>query len=283
MEVLRVQQEIKGKMSKEKEPTKSLIKQLQKKYQNPWTRPILIDESPPYQIKKVYKYKRIDQRIRPIPSHIPSHLKVKREFPEDPLKNLPTLSFHPPEFEPTSKVTQERMASLKIDENPDLLPEERKLLKHIIITNERSIAFDEHERGTFRSDYFSDYCMPVVEHIPWQDKNISLPRGYQDQIIDILKEKIAAGVYEQAQSSYRSRWFCVRKKNGDLRLVHDLQKLNGVSIRDSGVPPILEEFVEAYAGRSVYTVLDMYWGFHARTLHEQSRDMTAFQTPLGVL
>jgi hypothetical protein len=125
--------------------------------------------------------------------------------------------------------------------------------------------------------------MPIIDHEPWQDKNIPLPQGYKDEIIQILKDKVNAGVYEEAQSSYRSRWFCVKKKNGELRLVHDLQKLNGVSIRDSGVPPILEEFVEAYAGRSIYTVLDMYWGFHARMLDEDSRDMTAFQTPLGVL
>jgi hypothetical protein len=77
MEVLRVQREMREKMLTEKEPTRGLIKQLQKKYQNPWTRQILIEESPPYEIKKVYKYKRINQKIRPIPSHIPNHLKVK--------------------------------------------------------------------------------------------------------------------------------------------------------------------------------------------------------------
>ena len=54
-------------------------------------------------------------------------------------------------------------------------------------------------------------------------------------------------------------------------------------MRDSGVPPILDEFVEAYAGRSIYSVLDMYWGFHARIMDPASRDLTAFQTPIGPL
>lgn len=234
-------------------------------------------------VKAVLKYKKVDKKIRPIPSQIPSSMKVRRRFPDDPLRNLPSLPFHPPEFQPTAKVTMERMNSLGIDDNSDLLPDEKKLLQHILRLNEKSIAFNEQERGTFRTDYFSDYVMPIVDHLPWQDKNMPLPQGYKDEIMRLLKEKIDAGVYEEAQSSYRSRWFCVKKKNGELRIVHDLQKLNGVSIRDSGVPPILEEFVEAYAGRSVYTVLDMYWGFHARMLHEDSRDMTAFQTPLGVL
>jgi transposase InsO family protein len=260
------------------------IKKLQTGLKRVWIMPIPTKpEIPQPQVKFVLKYKKVDKKIRPVPSQIPTYMKVRRKFPEDPLKNLPSLPYYPPKFQPTLKVTQERMDELAIDKNKELLPEEKKLLQHIIVTNERSIAFNEQERGTFRTDYFSDYKMPVIEHLPWQDKNMPIPQGYRDEIIRLLKEKIEAGVYEEAQSSYRSRWFCVKKKNGELRIVHDLQKLNGVSIRDSGVPPILEEFVEAYAGRSIYTVLDMYWGFHARMLDEESRDMTAFQTPLGVL
>ena len=202
------------------------------------------------------KYKAVDKRIRPVPAVMPEDAKVRRTFPEDPLKNLPVLSMNPPEFVPTSKITQERMDSLGIDNNPDMTMVEKRLLKHLIVLNERSIAFEDNERGTFRRDYFSDYQIPVIEHVPWVDKNIPLPPGHREEIIRILKERIEAGVYEKAQSSYRSRWFCVGKKNGGVWLVHDLQKLNGVTIRDTGVPPILEEFVEAYAGRSVYSVLD---------------------------
>ena len=271
-------------LSKWSEATKHSITKIRSSPRRLWIKSAPSNlEKPQYDIKTVLKYKKVDQKIRPVPSYIPGYMKVQRRFPTNPLLNLPPLPFYPPKFKPTEKVTMERMTNLAINNNTDLLPEERKLLQHIIVVNERSVAFNEQERGTFRQDYFSDYQMPVMEHTPWQDKNMPIPKGYYERIIKLLKEKIDTGVYEEAQSSYRSRWFCVQKKNGDLRLVHDLQKLNGVSVRDSGVPPILDEFVEAYAGRSVYTVLDMYWGFHARMLHEESRDMTAFQTPLGVL
>ena len=235
------------------------------------------DEEP----KAAFKYKKVAQKVRPIAAIIPEHLKPKRQFPEDPLRNLPALPYHPPDFIPTTRITAERMEELKIHNHEELWPEERKLLQHVIRINERSIAFDENERGTFRSDYFSDYIIPTAEHEPWIEKNIPLPQGRKNEIIQVLKEKIKAGVYESANSSYRSRWFSVAKKDKGIRLVHDLQKLNSVTIRDSAVPPIIEEFVEEYAGRSIYTVLDMYWGFHARMLDPSSRDLTAFQTPLG--
>jgi hypothetical protein len=99
----------------------------------------------------------------------------------------------------------------------------------------------------------------------------------------MLKLKIEAGVYEPCQSSYRSHWFCVMKKNGKLRIVHDLQPLNKVTIRDAGMLPIIDDFVEGFAARQCYSVYDLYWGFDARCMEPENRDMTAFMTPLGLL
>ncbi|KIJ58680.1 hypothetical protein HYDPIDRAFT_102197, partial [Hydnomerulius pinastri MD-312] len=79
-------------------------------------------------------------------------------------------------------------------------------------------------------------------------KNIPIPPGILTQVIEVLKLKIQAGVYELCQSAYQSKWFCVVKKNGKLRIVHDLQPLNKVSIRDAGQLPSIDNFVEPYAG-----------------------------------
>ena len=150
----------------------------------------------------MFKYKTVDKKVCPVAAQIPEHMKVKRTFPTDPLANLPSLPQNAPEFIPTRKVTPKRMKKLEADMSKELLPEEIRMLKHIIVLNERSIAFDENERGTFQRDYFSDYKIPVVEHIPWVDRNIPLPKGYVDEIMQMLKEKISAGVYEESQSPY---------------------------------------------------------------------------------
>jgi RNase H-like domain found in reverse transcriptase len=99
----------------------------------------------------------------------------------------------------------------------------------------------------------------------------------------LLKMKIEAGVLEHCQSPYRSHWFCVLKKDGKLRIVYNLQQLNSITIRDAGLPPIVDSFVEPFAGHQCYTVMDMCSGFDARTLHPDSRDLTAVSTPLGLL
>jgi hypothetical protein len=113
-------------------------------------------------------------------------------------------------------------------------------------------------------------------------KNIPIPPGIYERVIEIIRDKMAAGVYEPSNSSYRSRWFCVLKKDGSsLRLVHDLQPLNKVTIQDSSVPPLTEQYAESFAGRACYGLLDLFVSFDQRDLDERCRDLTTFQTPLG--
>jgi len=175
------------------------------------------------------------------------------------------------------------MKILKINESGFLSPEEEKLFKHIMKLNQEAIAFEDVERGTFKESYFSPYIIPTIPHIPWVYKNIPIPAGLREKVIDVLRLKIDAEVYEQSSSSYRSRWFVVLKKNGKLRIVHDLQPLNKITIRDAGMLPIVDDFVDNFAGRQCYTVFDLFWGFDARKIHPSSRDLTAFSTPLGLL
>lgn len=232
---------------------------------------------------KVFVYKPVHKRVKPVPATFPQDATVTRQFPEDPLLSLPELSRTPPEFIPTERLTLERLKSMKLNEDKFMLPEEEKLLQEVLRLNDKALAFDLSERGNFSEKYFSPYIIPTIPHIPWVQKNAPVPAGIRDQVIELLKEKIDSGVLELCQSAYRSHWFCVMKKNGKLRIVFNLQQLNSITIRDAGLPPILDSFVEPFAGSQCYTVFDMLSGFDARTVHPKSRDLTAIQTPLGLL
>ncbi len=68
--------------------------------------------------------------------------------------------------------------------------------------NEKGIAFEDVERGTLKESYFSPYIIPTVLHTPWEYRNIPIPPGLMPKVLDLLKLKLTAGVYEQSQSSY---------------------------------------------------------------------------------
>jgi hypothetical protein len=126
--------------------------------------------------------------------------------------------------------------------------------------------------------------MQVIPHVPWVEKNIPIPPGLRDQICDIINDKRGAGVYEPSNSSYRSRWFCVLKKDGkSLRIVHSLEPLNKVTIQHLGVPPATEELAMEFTGHSCVGTIDLFVGYDEREIDKSSRDMTTFQTPYGAM
>ena len=143
------------------------------------------------------------------------------------------------------------------------------------------LAWDKSEKGRFRDDYLSPVVIPTIEHAPWVHRQPPVPPGIHDEVLKLIQNKIDLGVYEPSNSSYHSKWFCVAKKNGSVRIVHDLQPLNAVTIQDAATLPYVEHFAEQSARRSIYTMMDLFVGFDHRALAEGSCNLTTFQTLLG--
>jgi transposase InsO family protein len=225
------------------------------------------------------KYKPVDRKVRPVPGVMPEEARTVRTFPSDPLEGYTKPDIDPPPFVDGERVTRERLNKLDLFKSGFLWPQEVRIAEAVLKRREKSLAFSEADKGRFRDDYFTGYKFPVIPHEPWQEKPIPLPPAWRPGIHKLFKEKVANGTYEPTQSSYCSKWFAIVKKTGEFRIVHDLQPLNAVTIRDAGVPPAIEEFVEDFAGRACYSLLDIFVGFDNRTLHPLSRDLTAFMGP----
>ena len=255
-------------------------------YSLPSSNPPLTDddtEDLPEEVAEVLAYKKVARKVQPVATSLPEDFRIIRCRPEDPLLSLTPLPTHPPPFTPSLRLTRERYNELDINKYGFLLPEEVKLAAHILKLNEKALAWTEAERGHFQDNYFSPMKIPTIVHTLWILKNIPIPTGLLNKVIDIFKEKIATAVYEPSDVSYRSRWFCIPKKNGSLHLVHNLQPLNAVTIHNAAVPPLVDQFVEGIIGCSCYSMLDLLVGYNHHTLDIASRDLTSFQLPLGTL
>jgi hypothetical protein len=231
------------------------------------------------------KYKPVSQKIRPVLGTLPSEFRIERHIHGDPLADMPKLNPNPPPFVPTGRYTTERRDLLDAAHSGDFLwPAERALMHDFMCLHNGAFAWQDSERGRFRTDFFPPIDIPVMPHTPWIQRNIPIPPGIYDEVCKIIRTKIEAGVYEPSNSSYRSRWFCVVKKDGtSLRLVHSLEPLNAVTIQHSGVTPFTDQLAEHFAGRACGAMLDLYVGYDERLLAPSSRDFTTFQTPYGAL
>src|SRR3984957_19735524 len=179
------------------------------------------------------KYKPVAKWTKPVPTTLPKQFHIQRRPVPNALDDIPVLPTHPPNFRPGKRYTHEQKAANNQNLTGFLWPEEEKLAHKLIRVQEDALAWVELEKGSFSPEYFDLIIFPVVEHIPWQFRNIPIPPGKYNEIISIIKDKIATGIYEPSNLSYQSCWFCVFKKDGkSLWIVHNLQPLNAVSIQD---------------------------------------------------
>ena len=245
----------------------------------------LSNVTPPIAIFAGKKYKPVALKVRPVETELPSRFRIVRKIEGDPLENMPELPTRPADFTPVGRYTAERKEQFdKIHAGDFMLPEERNLMHQFMCLQNQAFAWDDTERGHFREDFFPPIEMPTIPHKPWAERNIPIPPGIYDEVCRLIKKKIDAGVYEPSNSSYRSKWFCVVKKDGkSLRIVHSLEPLNKVTIKHAGVTPFTDQIGEHFAGRACGGMLDLYVGYDKRGLAPDSRDLTTFQSPFGTL
>ena len=247
----------------------------------PWTRRALTYDSNPLQMRT--KYKTVDKKVRPVPSYMPDP--AGQVFLPVVIPPLPSLPLDPPQlakFLPTKRLTDERLAKILTTVPQGFLrPREIDLLVHVLRTRELALAFEDSERGTFSDKYFPDYEIPVIEHIPWVQAPIRVPKAIEDTVRQMLLDQKAAGKYEYSTASYRSRIFAVGKPKGGIRLVADVQELNKVTVRDAGLPPRTDDFAESFVGHVIYGLADLFSGYDGRRLGVASRPLTTFSSLIG--
>jgi len=123
----------------------------------------------------------------------------------------------------------------------------------------------------------------VIEHIPWVQAPICIPKSIEDTVRQMLLEQKAAGKYEYSTASYCSRIFAVAKPKGGIHLVADVQELNRVTVRDTGLPPRTDDFAESFVGHVIYGLADLFSGYGGWRLAITSRPLTTFSCLIGPL
>jgi hypothetical protein len=142
---------------------------------------------------------------------------------------------------------------LQIGEQRFLLPNEEEF-REMLGRNGKAFAFDPSEIGCVDPKLVEPMIIFTIPHVPWNLKPIPVLRAHVPKLIELLKEKVKMGIFEPSSAPYSNRWFIVPKKNGSLRFIQDLQPINRVTIRNSGVGLVVDS--EAFAGRAIYSMAD---------------------------
>ena len=121
---------------------------------------------------------------------------------------------------------------------------------------------------------------PVAVHTP-----IPVPHYWKKNVKRKLDENCNLGVMQEVKPgtpvTWQSRLIVTPKKNGDLRLVVDLQPLNAVSKRETHHTPSPWNLACSVPKGMLKSILDAWNGYHLVPLAPESQEKTTFITEWG--
>ena len=109
-----------------------------------------------------------------------------------------------------------------------------------------------------------------------------LPFGLREKVDKKLDELLSKDIIEEVPPNTPTEWVSplvvVSKPDEDIRVCVDMRRANEAIIRERHPIPTIEEVLYDLNGATVFSKLDLKWGFHQIELEEQSRDVTTFVT-----
>ena len=168
--------------------------------------------------------------------------------------------------------------------SPQPVPEEEKKRVAELVQQYQGLVFNENAIGKLETppihlDYDPSYK-------PIQPKYRNTPIHYQKPVSDLLTFLRKEGVIKDVDP--RKSYDCVMntvitdKKNGSIRMNIDNTPLNAGMKRTKYHVPTPQEIRHDLKEATVFSEMDMGWGFHQLELDESSKEKAIFQTHEGL-
>ncbi|XP_055714586.1 uncharacterized protein K02A2.6-like [Phlebotomus papatasi] len=116
----------------------------------------------------------------------------------------------------------------------------------------------------------------IVTYRPYR-----VAEGHKAELRKIIQELLDNKIIQKSNSPYASPVILIPKKTGGLRMCVDFRKVNQITQRENFPTPNLEEELNSFAGKNIFTKLDLLSGYYQIEVDESSRQFLAFITPDG--
>ena len=130
-----------------------------------------------------------------------------------------------------------------------------------------------------------DFQLKLLKKTPVAQPVRRLPFGLRAKVEEKLDELSAKDIIEEV-SHNTTKWVSplvvVPKTDGDIRICVDMRRANSAVERERHPIPTIEEVLYDLNGSTVFSKVDLKWGFHQVELAERSREITTFVTHGGL-
>jgi hypothetical protein len=98
---------------------------------------------------------------------------------------------------------------------------------------------------------------------------------------EFIDDSLAKGYIRESKSPYASPMFCRAKQDGKLRPIIDYRALNALMVWDVYPLPLIASIIDKLQGKTLFSKVDLRWGFNNIQIKEEDRWKAAFKTPFG--
>ena len=113
-----------------------------------------------------------------------------------------------------------------------------------------------------------------------QCKPYAVPEMHKKLMKEFLEDLVDRGVLRKAKSAkWLSPVFCQGKKDGGIRLLTDLRKLNEVLERDEWPLETIDSILNSMGAFNCITCIDQVMGYYAMQVKEEDQDYLGIITP----
>jgi Reverse transcriptase (RNA-dependent DNA polymerase) len=146
------------------------------------------------------------------------------------------------------------------------------------------VVFSETTAHRFPPSHPEDHAIKLKPDAPdmIKCKTYPLTKPEMEAAKKFLDENQAMGYIEPTNLPYLSPFFFIKKKDRSLWLVQDYWEINKWTIWDVYPIPQITHILEQLQGKTLFTALDIRWGYNNIQIKPEDRHKVAFQTPYGL-
>ena len=162
-----------------------------------------------------------------------------------------------------------------VKSSPSKIPEEYQQ-HHKVFSKEQSQRLPSHS--------IWDHAIKLLPGAPNLLPGWLLPLNLEEkaEIHKFIQEHLNWGMICISKSPYTANFFFVKKKDGKLRPVQDYHPLNKWTKKNKNVSPLINQIIDHLSGCSLFTTVDIHWGYNNIWIKEGDEWKAAFLTPEGL-
>ncbi len=145
-------------------------------------------------------------------------------------------------------------------------------------------VFSEEQSQQLPKHTIWDHAIELLPGAPTTMPGRLLPLNQKEieEVHKFVQEHLARGTIRESWSPYAANFFFIKKKDGKLRPVQDYQPINKWTMKNRNVSPLIPQVIDRLRGCTLFTKVDVRWGYNNIRIKEGDEWKAAFLTPEGL-